>query len=377
MSNKLILNKVQKLLDIYLSGKLGDTTMPEDTHPLLNTQEEKLLYYTLPMALNYQRNSYKLWEAAKQTWEDKETKQIFNFEFCSKSNEDVIRDYLSKYKLALQPNKHINTWKRISESVYKNWGSLSELLKQSNFDYLNLRDIVQKKYKKQFPYLSGPKIFNYWTYILTKYCDVELKNRNHIEIAPDTHVLQASVKLGIITKEDINKISKEEVSRIWRELLDGTNIDPIDVHSPLWFWSRGGFRVELISKTLNNENLILEEFKKALKKSWSKDTAHESVKKQWDTKNKELGQCAVTSLLVNKYFAGEIWKGDIVGKKYSHFWNVLPNGEKIDLTKSQLKKENIKIVNIKVKTTKELLENKDLKIRYELLKKRVEKYLKK
>ena len=180
MNKLIILQKVKILLDKYSSGQLGDTTMPEDTHPSFKTQEEQLLYYTLPMALNYQKDSYKLWEAAKSTWEDEESKKVFNIEWISSNNEDVIKNLLLRYKLALQPNKHIDTWKRISTTIYENWESISGLIAESDNDYLKLRDIVQKKYKKGFPYLSGPKIFNYWSYILTQYCDVELKNRNPI-----------------------------------------------------------------------------------------------------------------------------------------------------------------------------------------------------
>ncbi|KUK76927.1 MAG: Uncharacterized protein XD93_0643 [candidate division WS6 bacterium 34_10] len=245
MNKELILTKVRKLLDLYSSGNLGDTTMPEGTHPVFNNQEEKLLYYTFPMALNYQRNSYKLWEAAKQTWEDETTKQIFDIKWVSEHTEEELREKLLKYKLALQPNKHIDTWKRISETIYSNWRSISKLIEWSEEDFLYLKELIQKQHKKGFPYLSGPKIFNYWSYILTEYCDIELKYRNFIEIAPDTHVIQASVRLGVIEEDDISKLSREEVSKIWRSLLEGTGIDPIDVHSSLWFWSRGGFKVEV------------------------------------------------------------------------------------------------------------------------------------
>jgi hypothetical protein len=245
MNKKLVLNKIHKLLDLYSSGQLGDTTMPEDTHPTLKTQEQKLLYYTLPMALNYQRNSYKLWEAAKQTWEDENTKHIFDIKWVSENSEKELRKKLLQYKLALQPNKHINTWKRISQTIYTNWKTISNLIDKSDENYLQLKEIVQGKYKKGFPYLSGPKIFNYWSYILTEYCDVELKNRNFIEIAPDTHIIQASIKLGILNEDDSKKLSREEISIIWRKLLKGSSIDPIDVHSPLWFWSRGGFKIEV------------------------------------------------------------------------------------------------------------------------------------
>jgi hypothetical protein len=219
--------------------------MPEDTHPVFNNQEEKLLYYTLPMALNYQRNSYKLWEAAKQTWEEEGSKQVFDIKWVNEHSEEDLRKKLLKYKLALQPNKHINTWKKISETIYNNWSTISQLIQECNMDFLCLKNIVQKEYKKGFPYLSGPKIFNYWSYILTQYCNIELKNRNFIEIAPDTHIIQASVKLEILDEESSDKLSRDEISKIWRELLEGTGINPIDVHSPLWFWSRGGFKVKV------------------------------------------------------------------------------------------------------------------------------------
>ena len=185
MNKELILSKVHKLLELYSSGNLGDTTMPEDTHPTFNTQEKRLLYYTLPMALNYQRNSYKLWEAAKQTWEDEDTKQVFDIKWVSQHTEEELRERLLKYKLALQPNKHIDTWKRISTTIYENWEGISSLIAYCDNDYQKLKEIIQKEYKKGFPYLSGPKIFNYWSYILTGYCDITLKHRNFIEIAPD------------------------------------------------------------------------------------------------------------------------------------------------------------------------------------------------
>jgi hypothetical protein len=61
-------------------------------------------------------------------------------------------------------------------------------------------------------------------------------------------VLQASIKLGVISKEDSRKMTRDEISNTWRQILADTNIDPIDVHSPLWFWSRSGFEYKLSDK---------------------------------------------------------------------------------------------------------------------------------
>lgn len=233
------------LLEAFKSGELGQTMMPEDSHPTFSNQEQRLAYFTLPMALNYQRDSYKLWEAALKTFNDSETKFVFDIKQISKRSEDEVRKALMKYKVALQPNKHVNSWRVIAETVYENWFSFTGLFEATHNDFLNLRQVIKVDYKKGFPYLSGPKIFNYWSFIMSTYGGIMLTNRDYIEIAPDTHITQCSVKLGVITAEEARNLTKDAISEKWRLLLQGSGIDPIDMHSPLWFWSRNGFLFEL------------------------------------------------------------------------------------------------------------------------------------
>ena len=88
--------------------------MPEDANPGLEKgTKENYLYFTLPMALNYQRNSYKLWEAAKAAYLDTETRDIFSPECVVKMKQEELRTKLLRYKVALQPNKHIEIWARL------------------------------------------------------------------------------------------------------------------------------------------------------------------------------------------------------------------------------------------------------------------------
>ncbi len=117
-----IINNCQKLVEAYKSGELGNVIMPEDSSPNFADaqQEERLCYFTLPMALNYQRNSYKLWESALETWKDSNTRDVFKIKSSANMLEDELRAKLLKYKVALQPNKHINTWQRISCTIYTN-----------------------------------------------------------------------------------------------------------------------------------------------------------------------------------------------------------------------------------------------------------------
>ncbi len=240
-----IRNKCLELHQAYKEGLLGDQTMPEDTHPDFTTSEERLAFFTLPMALNYQRNSYKLWESATRTFCDPETKQVYSATNCSTLDESDLRKLLLKHGLALQPNKHIDTWRRIAETITLNWGSIEELMRAADHDFLKLQEIVQKTHKKGFPYLSGQKIFHYWCFILGEYAGIDLANKDSIQIAPDTHVVQCSVRLGVITAQQASLLSRDQISDIWRKLLIDLGISPIDMHSPLWFWSRNKFSYTL------------------------------------------------------------------------------------------------------------------------------------
>ena len=243
----MVIDNCRKILSAYKQGKLGQTVMPEDTNPGFTESqiEERLAYFTLPMSLNYQRDSYKLWEAALKTYNDTNTNWIFDVGQVASKTSEELRGALMKYKIALQPNKHIQTWQKISKTVFQNWKNIRGLLIAADYDFLKLKDLVQTKYKSGFPYLSGPKIFNYWSFILTKYCNVKFKNSEYIDIAPDTHITKCSVKLGLITQEEAEKLSKEEISLKWRDLLKETDINPIDMHAPLWFWSRNSFLFKL------------------------------------------------------------------------------------------------------------------------------------
>lgn len=101
-----ILKDVEILIKMWKDGLLGGEIMPEDANPHLEKGSlENYLYFTLPMALNYQRNSYTLWESANKTYSDPDTNFVFNpHEVLNKSFEDV-QSALIKYKIALQKNK--------------------------------------------------------------------------------------------------------------------------------------------------------------------------------------------------------------------------------------------------------------------------------
>lgn len=234
-----ILQKVDVLMELYHTGQLGGEIMPEDKNPHLEKKSmENYIYFTLPMALNYQRNSYKLWESANRSYHDDETRDIFSTYDVVRMDTDELREKLIKHKVALQPNKQPVIWRMICVSINELLnGDIRNLFIDNQYSILKIKQFIMMN-KKSFPYLSGNKILNYWLYVMHSYTDAEFTDIENITIAPDTHVIQASVQLGIITYDESQKSDVQVITaKRWHDILVNSKYNPIDLHTPLWLWN--------------------------------------------------------------------------------------------------------------------------------------------
>lgn len=109
----------------------------------------------------------------------------------------------------------------------------------------------------------------------------------------------------------------------------------------------------------------IDELKKLLVASWTKETCFPGLKDYWSKQNPSLGQCAVTSLIVNDYYGGKIMR--CMTSSGSHYYNLV-NNEIIDLTKEQFLNEEPDYINSEERTREYILSNTDTKDRYLLLK---------
>ena len=116
--------------------------------------------------------------------------------------------------------------------------------------------------------------------------------------------------------------------------------------------------------------MTLKELEKALLNSYSKELCYEKAKDNWTEENKTLGMCAITALVVNDYFKGDITK--IKVDKTSYYFNII-NNKIMDLTRNQLKKE-IEYKDYKIVNRKDII-IEDTKNRYQRLKEKVTKVL--
>ncbi len=245
MTKKEKLEKIEKLYNAYKEGKLGGEFMPEDENPgFPKDSMENYLYFTLPMALNYQRNSYTLWEAANKTYKDEETRFVFSPKDVLNSTFEDVQKALIKYRVALQKDKQTQIWIKLCDTIENLLdGDIRNLFTICDNDVNKIRNYMQIEHKKDFPYLSGNKLCNYWMYVIYQYTDKKYLNKEALTIAPDIHVMRSSVKLNVITQKDFESSNAQLICiDNWNKILNGTKFAPIDIHTPLWLWGRSGFK---------------------------------------------------------------------------------------------------------------------------------------
>lgn len=157
-----IIEKARKLISLHKSGLLGGEKMPEDENPQLDkSSKENFMYFTLPMALNYQRNSYTLWECANRMYQNEEARNLFDSKAVCNMSDDKLRDYLVSYKVALQPNKQPIIWRTLCETIENKFGGdIRNLFINNSYCVENIKNFIVSN-KKSFPYLGGNKILNY------------------------------------------------------------------------------------------------------------------------------------------------------------------------------------------------------------------------
>jgi len=103
-----------------------------------------------------------------------------------------------------------------------------------------------------------------------------------------------------------------------------------------------------------------------LEQAWSRDTS--SDPKHWSASNPAWGQCAVTSLIVQDLLGGQLLRSTV--GTISHYWNKLPSGDELDLTRQQFG-DQTEMGPVELRTRKYVLSFPETVRRYDALKRRV------
>ncbi|MBI2130893.1 N-glycosylase/DNA lyase [Candidatus Woesearchaeota archaeon] len=239
-------------------GVFGHRTgdMPELLKP--KNMEEKSIqhvnYITLLVALDYMREANQLWQAGVNTFEDEETRWVFDVNSLKIDDLDLLMETLKKHKVSKKYERDAKIWQTIAKSIRELFdGNMKKFLEEdSKNEAGHIYSFMKSFYKKEFPNLTGDKILPLWIRMMKDVCGVEFKNINKIPIPVDVHIARATIFSGCLggnnVKTSIPKIMPD-IDRIWTEVAERTDdFNKFDLDEPLWTLSKYG------CKKLNNKD---------------------------------------------------------------------------------------------------------------------------
>ena len=116
--------------------------------------------------------------------------------------------------------------------------------------------------------------------------------------------------------------------------------------------------------TIPSAAVDVDEFAHALRVSWDAETSSDP---NWVASVPSRGQCAVSSLVIQDEFGGDLLRGVVRG--VSHYWNRLPNGSEVDVTRDQF--DRWCPVDEAVRDRAYVLSFPETAVRYAILRRRV------
>ena len=103
--------KVAELLYTSFStnGIHGRTDMPEDITPngVVRGSLDHILFITLTVSIDYQRDAPSLWASSRKTFDDPETRYLFDPKLLYETPSDKIIENMQKYGLSNPPFPHL------------------------------------------------------------------------------------------------------------------------------------------------------------------------------------------------------------------------------------------------------------------------------
>lgn len=249
----------QLLYDSFsTTGILGNTEMPEDILPagMEKGSLEHLFFITLTVSIDYQRDANVMWAVSRKTYEDPDTRYLFDPTSLHNTRPKQIQQDMQKYGLSKKFKKDSHIWRTVGITFLKKYvGNPLNFLEDCRWDSLKilqrLKDgthLYNDKQVADFPYLRGNKIGPLWLRMLRDNVGVEkLKNLNQVPIPVDIHVARASLSTGIVRGSYNGNLDNlfEWMRKAWFESVEGCNVKnrsmiALDVDEPLWHLSKYG-----------------------------------------------------------------------------------------------------------------------------------------
>jgi hypothetical protein len=240
------------------SGILGRKEMPEDILPIgmQRGSLDHILFITLTVSIDYQRDADALWKASRMTYENKNSRYLFDPRSLHEHLPRTIISDMQKYHLSKKATKDAEIWRTVGVTFYKKWGgNPRNFLADCGWDAINIlyrlkigQHLYNNRLRNDYPYLRGDKIGPLWLRMLRDNVGLnKIINLDKVPIPVDIHVARATLALGIVKGNYNDSLAAiyENIRQAWFESVKGLKVDrrsmiALDVDEPLWHLSRYG-----------------------------------------------------------------------------------------------------------------------------------------
>ena len=239
-------------------GLNGRSGMPEDSPPdgVTVGSLEHVLFITLTVAIDYQRDANQLWEAARISYQDPDIHYLFKPASFFELKQSIIEKDMAKYGLSRKFRRDPWYWRTNALTFFKKWSSdPRKFLESCTWNSLEVLQRLKTdthsfngRILKDFLYLPGPKIGPLWLRMMRDNArESRLKRLEQVPIPVDVHVARSTFALGIVRGEYEGTLTQAYhcVRRVWFEAVKGLRFNnrdmiALDMDQSLWHLSKYG-----------------------------------------------------------------------------------------------------------------------------------------
>jgi len=251
-------SRLHALFSVTGAGILGHKTMPEDEPPagVVRASLQHLLFITLTVAIDYQRDAPQLWTASRAAYADPVTRYLYEPAALHATPFSKIVADLHATGVSRKPRKDADIWHTVGIAFLKKYGGdPRRLLGACNHHAPTVLARLQNDTHLQrdrpvpdFPFLRGPKIGPLWLRMLRDNVGVALHGMQEIPIPVDVHVARATFTTGVVRGEYQGPVGPafRQVRAAWKQAVVGMDVPgprpmvALDVDEPLWHLSKYG-----------------------------------------------------------------------------------------------------------------------------------------
>jgi hypothetical protein len=225
-------------------GIFGHTVTPQHRPPQkADTLEHRLRFVTQTVALDYLRDSHRLYDAGRATFDDESTRWLYTPEVVECAKFKDVAAALKKHGLAQRESKDTEIWVQVAQKIVDHFkGSVHELLALGDH---NAPTVLSLARNAGLPSLSGPKVGSLWMRMLNDSC-IPLTGLEQIPIPVDRHVMNVSLALGAVTVKGLDKELLElpdvtpPVQEVWFRAAELGGFKALDLDAATWWLGKLG-----------------------------------------------------------------------------------------------------------------------------------------